>query len=175
MDLDADTGTAAGDDRALLSTRRTEAVVAALLLAVGVVVVVESRRLGSGWTSDGPGAGYFPFLIGGLLSLSSLGTLVQAIRSPADGPAFVTRHQMRRVLAVLGPAVLYVLGVQWLGIYVASAIYIAIFMATLGGYSWAKSAVVGIAVNVVLFLMFEVWFKVPLHKGSLDPLAFLGY
>ena len=24
-------------------------------------------------------------------------------------------------------------------------------------------------------LMFEVWFKVPLYKGPLDPLAFLGY
>jgi hypothetical protein len=25
------------------------------------------------------------------------------------------------------------------------------------------------------FGMFEVWFKVPLFKGALDPLAFLGY
>jgi hypothetical protein len=24
-------------------------------------------------------------------------------------------------------------------------------------------------------VMFEVWFKVPLYKGALDPLRFLGY
>jgi hypothetical protein len=29
--------------------------------------------------------------------------------------------------------------------------------------------------TVCLFLMFEVWFKVPLFKGTLDPLSFLGY
>jgi Tripartite tricarboxylate transporter TctB family len=28
---------------------------------------------------------------------------------------------------------------------------------------------------LVFFLMFEVWFKVPLFKGSLDPTGFLGY
>jgi hypothetical protein len=28
---------------------------------------------------------------------------------------------------------------------------------------------------VLFFLMFEVWFKVPLFKGWLDPLRFLGY
>jgi hypothetical protein len=33
----------------------------------------------------------------------------------------------------------------------------------------------GIAVNVFFFLMFEVWFKVPLYKGKLDLLGFLGY
>ena len=36
-------------------------------------------------------------------------------------------------------------------------------------------AVVGVAVNVSFFLMFEVWFKVPLFKGNFDPLQFLGY
>jgi hypothetical protein len=32
-----------------------------------------------------------------------------------------------------------------------------------------------VVVNAVFFLMFEVWFKVPLYKGTLDPLRFLGY
>jgi hypothetical protein len=33
----------------------------------------------------------------------------------------------------------------------------------------------GLGVAVALFLMFEVWFKVPLVKGVFDPLSFLGY
>ena len=35
--------------------------------------------------------------------------------------------------------------------------------------------IVGVAVNALFFVMFEVWFKVPLSKGPLEPLAFLGY
>jgi hypothetical protein len=45
----------------------------------------------------------------------------------------------------------------------------------LGKYSWIKSVLIALAVNTLFFFMFEVWFKVPLFKGSLDPLHFLGY
>jgi hypothetical protein len=48
-------------------------------------------------------------------------------------------------------------------------------MVILGKYGWLKSAIIALAVNTVFFMMFEVWFKVPLHKGALDPLGFLGY
>ena len=79
------------------------------------------------------------------------------------------------MLVVLVPAIVYVLAVQLIGIYVASVIYVAIFMVWLGRYSVLKSALVGIGVNALFFAMFEIWFKVPLVKGALDPLAFLGY
>jgi hypothetical protein len=58
---------------------------------------------------------------------------------------------------------------------VASAVYIALFMVILGKFSWVKSVVAALIINVVFFLMFEVWFKVPLFKGNWDLLAFLGY
>jgi len=68
-----------------------------------------------------------------------------------------------------------VLCITFVGPYVASAIYIALFMIVLGKYSWVKSVIAALVVNTVFFCMFEVWFKVPLFKGALDPLRFLGY
>jgi hypothetical protein len=62
-----------------------------------------------------------------------------------------------------------------IGIYVAAAVYIAVFMIWLGKYGWVKSILLGLAVSVVMFMMFEVWFKVPLFKGEYNPLDFLGY
>jgi hypothetical protein len=73
------------------------------------------------------------------------------------------------------PATAYVLMIAFLGLYVASAVYIALFMIILGKYSWVKSVGAALGVVTLFFLMFEVWFKVPLFKGSLDPLRFLGY
>jgi hypothetical protein len=67
------------------------------------------------------------------------------------------------------------LAVQLLGFYVASTGYIALFMVALGGYPWLRSIIVGVATNVLFFLMFEVWFKVPLFKGMLDPTRSLGF
>lgn len=166
---------AAGSAERGPSTKRVEVVVAAILLFLGVVVTYESQQLGAGWTTDGPGSGYFPFLIGLVLIVSSVGIMYQAINQKGADKVFVTHGQLKLVMSVLGPAVLYVLGVEVLGIYVASALYIALFMRILGHYAWFKSVVIGVAVNVFLFCLFEIWFKVPLHKGALEPLAFLGY
>jgi len=163
-------------ERRGVPTFAVEAAVALLILVMGLVVVFGSRKLGSGWTSDGPGAGYFPFYIGLILCISSLGAGYQALfGKKRNTEIFVDGEQLRRVLVVLVPALVYVLAVQFVGIYIASAIYIAGFMITLGKIGKAKSIVTAVVIAVLFFLLFEVWFKVPLAKGSLDPLAFLGY
>jgi Tripartite tricarboxylate transporter TctB family len=165
-----------GGQREGVATYVIEAIVAFLILILGAVVIQGSWALGSGWTSDGPGAGYFPFYIGILLCISGAGTLVQALfGKQKNKEIFVDSEQLRRVLSVLLPALVYVLVVQFLGLYVASAIYIAVFMIVLGNYSWVKSVITSLAVIGLFFLMFEVWFKVPLFKGQFNPLAFLGY
>jgi hypothetical protein len=160
-----------------ISTRTVELAVAALLFTAGAIVVVDSYRLGSKWGSDGPQSGYFPFYIGLLLCVSSIVNFVQALRvsAAAEGALFVAWGPLKLVLTVLIPAAFYVLGVKYFGIYLASAVYIAIFMVWLGHYSWLRSVAVGLAVNVSFFLMFEVWFQVPLYKGDLEPLRLLGY
>ena len=153
-----------------------DAVVAAVLLIGGLVVVFEARRLGAGWTSDGPGAGYFPFYTGLIVCIASVGILWQALfAKERDTGPFVDRLQFKRVMSVMLPAAVYVAAVAFLGLYVGSAIYIALFMVVLGKYPAWKSVLVAVLVNALFFLMFEVWFKVPLYKGTLEPLSFLGY
>jgi len=166
--------TADDTPRTGIATNRVDAGVALVLLLLGMVVIMESRRLGSGWTSDGPGSGYFPFWIGVILSISGAGVFYEALLGKKKNTeVFVDREQLGRVLSVLIPALVYVLGVQVLGIYVASTIYIALFMVILGKYSWVKSVIAAVGVNVFFYCMFEVWFKVPLYKGSLNLLGFL--
>ncbi len=160
----------------VVRTSTVDAAVAVLLFIAGVTVVVQARGLGAGWTSDGPGSGYFPFYIGLILCIASAGIFYQAVFSKKrDTAAFVDREQLVRVLSVFVPAVFYVFCVVFLGLYVASAIYIALFMVILGKYPIWKSVLIGVLVNAFFFALFEVWFKVPLYKGTLEPLAFLGY
>jgi hypothetical protein len=158
-------------DTAVGTVRLWEIVVAGLLLAFGAVVVWDSRRLGSQWASDGPQAGYFPFYVGLIICIASAANLYAAI-AKGDRKAFVLWDQLRMILVVMLPCVAYValVGNPWfhLGIYVASALFIAFFMRHLGKYGWAKIAAVSVGTMVVFFLMFEVWFKVPLPKGPLE-------
>lgn len=159
----------------LISVRGMEIVVAMVLIGVAGVVISDSLRLGVRWRPiEGPAAGYFPFYIGLILAISSAVTMVRAlVDKPAAGQAFVTRQAFGRVLAVLIPLVVYIVVLSVIGIYVASAAYIALFMWHFGKYPPTKGAAIGIAISLALFLMFEVWFLVPLPKGPLEEM--LGF
>lgn len=159
-----------------IAHNKVDAIVAAIMAGIGIVVITASLELGAGWGSDGPGAGYFPFYIGLILTISGFGILFQALwGKKRNTEAFVDGEQFKRVMMVLIPAAIFIAAIQVVGIYVASAAYIALFMVFLGKYPWVKSAVVALSVITLFFFMFEVWFKVPLYKGMLNPLSFLGY
>jgi putative tricarboxylic transport membrane protein len=150
-----------------------EIAVGTLIFAVGVVLIYDAQRLGTGWGDDGPKSGYFPFYIGLLLCFSSVVSMFQGIRAPRANGAFVERGQAKLILAVLVPTIVFVIAVRLLGIYVASALFIGAFMAWQGKFAWFKCVAIGVLVSVCLFLMFEIWFKVPLPKGPLE--ALFGY
>lgn len=164
----------AESDQSGIPTRTVEVVVAALLFALGAVVAFKSYQLGAGWRDDGPGAGYFPFYIGLLICISSALVAWGAVKG-GRGKVFVSAPQLRLVMTVLLPSLGFVVAVQVLGIYVGSVLFIAGFMVWVGKYHWAKSLGIALAVMALAFMMFEVWFKVPLFKGALAPLRFLGY
>jgi putative tricarboxylic transport membrane protein len=159
--------------RVVGSTRAWEVIVGVLFLVAGSIVVWDSRRLGASWGSDGPEAGYFPFYIGVFILVASLVNLYAALTSGEEGrKPFVHWNQLKMIVIVMVPSVIYValIANPWmsLGIYVASALFIAFFMRYLGRYGWGKIVAVSAGTMVAFFLMFEIWFKVPLPKGPLE-------
>jgi hypothetical protein len=155
-------------------TAVVDLVVAVLVFLVGALVVYDSNRLGSGWAPDGPQAGYFPFYIGMLICISGVVVGVQAaLQLAKDRQVFVLGSQLRQVMVILLPSTVYVLGVQYIGIYISSAVFIGLFMRLVGKYSSLRSAAVGVGVSVVAFLLFEIWFTIPLPKGPLETM--MGY
>ena len=166
-----------GEDEPAVGTLTMELIVAALLFTIGAAVALSSFKLGARWGDDGPQSGYFPFYVGLIICFCSMVTFVQGLsgRLGTNRP-FVDKGPLRQVMSVLIPAGFFVLGIQLIGIYVASAVYIAFFMIWLGRYSWVKSIALGLGVSVFSFLMFEIWFQVPLYRGILfDPLSLIGY
>ena len=154
--------------------RSAEVAVAALFLLIGAIVIFDSLRLGAKWGDDGPQSGYFPFYIGVLVCGASLVNMAVAFFRVGRDKVFVELAALKLVLTVLVPAAIYVALISWLGIYVASALFVAFFMRWLGKYVWWKVLAVSIGNSVVFFLIFEMWFKVPLPKGPLEALLGLN-
>jgi putative tricarboxylic transport membrane protein len=162
--------------RAAFRRKSAELAVAAVIFALGAIVITDSVRLGFGWQEvHGPRPGYFPFYIGLIMCVASLVNVGRALMvRGADNKTFVEVGQLKMVLAVLVPTALYALLVTWIGIYASSVLFIGFFMRWLGKYPWWKVVAVSLGTAVVLYLVFEKWFKVPLPKGPLENLLGLG-
>jgi len=162
--------------RAAFRRKSAELAVAALFFLAGAIVIFDSVRLGVGWREvEGPRPGYFPFYIGLIMCAASLVNFARALAlRPAQNKTFVEVGQLKMVLAVLVPTAVYALLVTWAGIYAASVVFVAFFMRWLGKYAWWKVAAVSVGTAVALYLVFEMWFKVPLPKGPLENLLGLG-
>jgi len=155
--------------------KSAETAVAALFFLLGLLVMWDSARLGARWAEDGPQAGYFPFYIGLFICVASAVNFAGGLRLKGEANrTFVQTGQLTLVLAVLVPAAIYVALIGWLGIYITSAVFIAFFMRWLGKYAWWKVAVVSIGTSAVFYLVFEIWFLVPLPKGPLEEVLGLG-
>jgi len=62
---------------------------------------------------------------------------------------------------------------QWLGLYVASFLLIAGFMAIIGKIAWWKSLLTAFIFVAIMFATFDVAFDVIMPKGPLE--AAFGY
>ena len=162
--------------RAAFRRKSAELAVAAFIFLLGAIVIVDSVRLGIGWQEiHGPRPGYFPFYIGLILCVASLVNAGRALLvRGADNKPFVEVGQLKLVLSVLVPTALFAGLVTWIGIYVSSILFIGFFMRWLGKYPWWKVVGVSLGTAVVIYLVFEKWFKVPLPKGPLENLLGLG-
>ena len=157
-----------------ISTKAVEIIVSAFLFGLGLVVIFDSRRVGYGWADDGPQAGYFPFYIGLIMCAASAWSLLLAAFSKrSTSGIFVSRRKLRQVLSVFFPSLIYVIAIYFIGIYVASGLFIGAFMYWHGRFPWIKIIPLSLIIPVLLFLVFELWFLVPLPKGPLE--ALLGY
>jgi hypothetical protein len=160
----------------MLSRLHLELIFAGLVFLIGLAGLYGSAELNTGWASDGPQAGFFPFRVALILMAAAVLVAVQAWRGRAvlRHVAVADRASFERMLWFGLPIIGAVALAQWLGLYVASAAYLLFTIRLRGRRSWATCLGVAIGVPVITFLVFERWFQVPLLKGPLEIMLGLG-
>ncbi len=141
-----------------------------LAAMLGLTVLAGSLQHDTGWGPTGPGAGYFPLRVGGLLA--ALG-LLQSARSVMGGEDGRLLHPgaAGRVLSLLLPTIAFGLAMPFLGTYLPMAGYL-LWMGRAGGQGWRPSLAVALLAPPAFYLIFEAWLMVPLAKGPVE--AWLG-
>jgi hypothetical protein len=158
-------------ERALVSRNTMELATALATGAIGAAVMWGSVEHDIGWGDSGPAPGYFPFRIGVLIVLGSVANLIAAFRHRGtDVSAFVTNVHAHRVLSFTLPMVGFVVVSVFLGLYVATILYLLFTMVFQGGYRLPFALAVALGVAVAMRLIFPIWFGVPLLTGPLEAL-----
>jgi putative tricarboxylic transport membrane protein len=152
--------------------RAADYLTAFILMALGGIVLVDAMRLGIGWGTDGPRSGFFPFWLALIMIVTCAVIFVQTFWRGSREP-FVSREQLGPVLKVILPAAAMVLLTHFVGLYVAAALYTGFYMRWVGRHSWMSVVAVALAISVISFLIFELWFLVPMPKGPVE--SWLGY
>jgi putative tricarboxylic transport membrane protein len=159
----------AADSPPVASNRTVDVLAALLLVALALLMGLDNWRTGMSWAPEGPEAGYFPFYLSVILAGASIYGVVAALRrSGEESGTFVTRDQLRRVMQVFLPTLLFCVLTQWLGLYLASFLFIAGFMYFIGRIAWWKSLVTAFLFSLIMFITFELAFDVIMPKGPLE-------
>ena len=158
--------------------RTADLVTAALLMALGGIVIYDAVRIGVGWGDEGPRSGFFPFWLAALMVAISAAIIIQALVSRSKTP-FVTRDRFVPVFKVLAPIAGFIVVTDppgpWsgLGLYVAGGLYLGFYMRWVGRHDWRSVVALSVAVPVITFFIFEKWFLVPMPKGPVE--TWFGY
>lgn len=153
-----------------VTTRWMELITGLVIVVIGLIVVYDSHRVGADWASDGPQSGYFPNMIGWILAATGAWIAISTVLGwrKLAGKVFVSFADLKPVLTMLVPTIVYVALIAPLGIYLASALYIAGFMIFQGKYKVLPAVLVSVGVPAAIFALFEIWFLVPLPKGPIE-------
>lgn len=151
----------------MIQRRAAETGFALLAAGFGLTVLAGALHHDTGWGPTGPGAGYFPLRIGGLLAL--VGTAL-AIRLGLVGPdgAFLSHGAARRVLGMFIPTALFGIAMPWIGTYVPMAIYLLWMARVVGSQGLPASVALALIAPPAFYFLFEVWLMVPLAKGPIE-------
>jgi Tripartite tricarboxylate transporter TctB family len=150
----------------MISRRALELATATLTGVFGAAVIASSIDNGIGWSTAGVDAGTFPFLTGVIVLVGSLWNLARGWLQNSQHVA-VSSSDLRRVIALFAPAVVFVAAIPLIGVYVASGCYMLGTLALLHRLSLQRSLLIATATPLALYLVFERMFQVSLPHGAL--------
>ena len=153
---------------------RAELGLAALLLALGVFLLVETQRIAVPVNANAVGPRFFPTVVGAVLVVVSLWLAVDVLRGghgemEAAEDVDVSRSSDWRTLGLLSVVFLaHAVLLEPLGFPVAAALLFFGVAASLGSRRWARDVAVAVVLSLLVFVVFARGLGIGLPPGILQ-------
>jgi hypothetical protein len=155
-------------EQAPVASPRARLIGHAVLMAVGLVALAISLRLGV-WRQNSPGEGLFPFLTAlAMVGLSGAALARDWVkRRGTPGRATSDRSGLLRVAAYLGALVFYAASLEFLGFITASALTLVFILRFAERYLWLATLALTAATVIGCQILFVLWLGAILPTGTL--------
>jgi putative tricarboxylic transport membrane protein len=156
--------------------RRVYQAASLVFLAFSIYLVVKSRQM-EYFDNLGPGAGFFPFWLGGLLAVLSIIWLIQSSigpKEPMKADFIPDRQGVIRVISVVAALALFAWVVETLGFQLTMLVFLATLLMTLGRQKFIVTAAVALVGSIGVYYIFTKLLDVPLPASSIEFLENLG-
>jgi putative tricarboxylic transport membrane protein len=156
--------------------QRVHQLSAALFAALSIVVVVASWKL-EYYSSIGPGPGFFPIWLGGVMAVLSVIWLFQVTRRGPEGPArsfLPPRDGLVRIGAILGALASMALLMDTIGFQVSMFLFLGFLLLVLGGQRLWVTGIAALVGSAGIFHVLVRYLDLPLPTASIGVLNRLG-
>jgi putative tricarboxylic transport membrane protein len=149
--------------------RRADLVTGLALLVFGVGYAAVAWRAYPYRTATGPGAGFLPVWLGGVMAVLAL-LLVLSARQPATPPQarwLPEGRGLTRLVVVVAATALLVALMDVVGMIVGSALFLLGILRFLERYPWPSAFAIAVGVAGLIYAVFTYWLQVPFPTSPL--------
>ncbi len=146
--------------------RRWERIAAAFLIFLGVGGAVIAYRLGFG-NLHHPGSGFFPFWLSLVLAFVAFIYLLSQRGPDSEGVSLWSKELLLRPALAAGVMFIYALAMDWIGFFSSTFLLFLAWLILVEREKWLTIVLVSILGTASLYIIFSLFLKVPLPKGSL--------
>lgn len=144
----------------------------AVIALVGLYALLGSLSLGL-WSSLGPGAGFFPAVLGIFLMVLVVLWFVQERAKPTED-AGAEAFDSAQIWAVVLSLVILAAALPFLGFQLSVFIFLMYHLSFRARIGWVKAMVISLCGSVGVFYLFTAVLHVSLPVATVPPLSMIG-
>ncbi len=137
------------------------------LTLLGGYILLASIRIGFGSLQE-PEAGFFPFVAGSIILVTSAIGLWPRSRAAGAQPLFGSGRELMTFFSAPLLSVLWILVMPVLGYVVMTFAVAFLFSKTMKLEGWWKPLLLSLGIGLFIYALFDLWLYIDLPRGILD-------
>ncbi|MCU1424223.1 MAG: hypothetical protein JWM51_514 [Microbacteriaceae bacterium] len=151
-----------------------ELAMALVLLALGVVVILDGLGQPQSTSASGIGAGLFPVIVGTVLCVVSVLLCIQVLRrkhgepEDAEGDVDIAVFRWRQGALAIGAVIFFIVALEPIGYILTAAITFWLIAFAIGARHHARSGIIALLLAAAVYFLFTLVLRIDLPAGVFE-------